>query len=263
MVPLRGTIFAYAAPDGNELRLPVSDPQPFGLIRTISRPILMVQTEDAMQIRNSGKGQLTELGRGAEAEDDVVLTREGKPVLTPMPDQPVVPRDRRRIRGNAEALQMGWMIYPRPPADIRGEVDQICTFDNDTRSARPIKTCVVGSVWYVAVQVSMKPGATMPDDYQVDDLGRFVFAATIQTRRDRDGWAYRAVEEEAGPTTSQAPRSLIEMLSPTTQGWANAWRGRCLANAARRARRLADGDIIELAAPLELQDMRVRARLRR
>ncbi|TGD61143.1 hypothetical protein EYC08_19250 [Tabrizicola sp. WMC-M-20] len=154
---------------------------------------------------------------------------------------------------------MGWMIYPRPPADIRGEIGRVCMFDTDTRSARPIKTCVVGSVWYVAVEVSMKPGSTLPDDYQVDDLGRFVFAATIQTRRDRAGWAYRAVEEQAGPTTSQAPRSLIEMLSPTTQKWANAWRGRCLENAARRARRLADGDIIELVEPLEFSDGRKRS----
>lgn len=157
---------------------------------------------------------------------------------------------------------MGWIIYPRPPAYIRGEIDTICTFETDTRSARPIRTCVVGSVWYVAVEVSMKPGATLPDDYLVDDLGRFVFAATIQTRRDRDGWAYRAVEEEAGPTTSQAPRSLIELLSTTTHDWANAWRGRCLANVARRARRLADGNIIELAASLEFSDGRKRSRFR-
>jgi len=153
---------------------------------------------------------------------------------------------------------MGWMIYLRPPASIRDEIDRICTFETDTRSARPIKTCLVAKVWYVAVEVTMKAGASIPDDYQVDAQGRFVFAATFQTRRDRDGWAYRAVEEEAGPATSRAPRSLIDLLSPTNREWANAWRARCLTNAARRARRLSDGDIIELAEPLAFSDGRQR-----
>ncbi len=154
---------------------------------------------------------------------------------------------------------MGWMIYLRPPASIRDEIERICTFETDTRSARPVKTCLVAKVWYVAVEVTMKAGASIPDDYQVDAQGRFVFAATFQTRRDRDGWAYRAVEEEAGPVTSQAPRSLIDLLSPTNREWANAWRARCLTNAARRARRLSDGDIIELAVPLEFSDGRRRS----
>lgn len=154
---------------------------------------------------------------------------------------------------------MGWLIYLTPPLSVRGEIERICTFETEALSARPIKSSLVAKVWYVAVEVTMKTGATLPDDYHVDDLGRFIFAATIQTRRDRDGWAYRAVEEEAGPTTSQAPRSLIELLSPTTHDWANAWRGRCLANAARRARRLRDGDIIELYEPLEFSDGRTRS----
>jgi len=158
-----------------------------------------------------------------------------------------------------EVPNMGWIIYFRPPANIRDEIARICTFETDTRSARTIKTSLVAKVWYVAVEVTMKEGAPLPDDYQVDDQGRFVFAATFQTRRDRDGWAYRAIEEGAGPATALAPRSLIEMLSPTQSKWANSWRSRCLTNAARRARRLSDGDIIELAEPLEFSDGRKRS----
>ena len=154
---------------------------------------------------------------------------------------------------------MGWLIYLKPPLNVRDEIERICTCETDTQSARPIKTCLVTKVWYVAVEVSMKAGAPNPNDYQMDDRGRFVFAAIFQTRRDRDGWAYRAVAEEAGPATSRAPRSLIDLLSPTNREWANAWRARCLTNAARRARRLADGDIIELAEQLELSDGRRRS----
>lgn len=157
---------------------------------------------------------------------------------------------------------MGWVIHLRPPASIRDEIDRICTFETDTRSARPVKTCLVGTVWYVAVEMTVKQGAPLPDDYQVDARGRFVFAATFQTRWDRDGWAYRAVEEEAGPATSRAPRSLIGMLSPTNREWANAWRRRCLESAARRARRLNNGDLIEFSEPLEFSDGRTRSTFR-
>ncbi|TGD61147.1 type II toxin-antitoxin system prevent-host-death family antitoxin [Tabrizicola sp. WMC-M-20] len=57
-----------------------------------------------MQIRNSGKGRLAERSRRAGAENEVMLTQEGKAVLTPMLDQPVVQRDRRRAVIAASAM---------------------------------------------------------------------------------------------------------------------------------------------------------------
>jgi hypothetical protein len=158
-----------------------------------------------------------------------------------------------------EDLILGWLIYSRPPANVQDEINRICTFETDTQSATPIKACRVGAVWYVAVQTKMKHGAPPPDDYQVDDLGQFTFAAIIKTRRDRDGWGYRAIEEVAGPPYSLAPRYLIEMLSPTKSDWANAWRDRCLVNVAHRSRQLNDGDIIALTTPMQFTDGRKRS----
>ena len=154
---------------------------------------------------------------------------------------------------------MGWLIYNRAPRDIREEINRICTFESETGSARPIKTCRVGVVWYVAVQITMEEGAPFSEDYQVDGLGQITFAIVIKTRRDRDGWGYRVIEETAGPDTSLAPRSLIETLSPTKHDWANAWRSRCLTNATRKSRRLAAGDIIAFSKPLEFTDGRKRS----
>ena len=66
------------------------------------------------------------------------------------------------------------------------------------------------------------------------------------------------MKENVGPEFARAPKSLIDILSPTSSDWANSWRKRCLENAARRARRLKDGDVIRLDQALEFNDGRKR-----
>jgi hypothetical protein len=80
----------------------------------------------------------------------------------------------------------------------------------------------------------------------------------FRTRKDHGGWGYRLDEENVGPELARAPKSLIDLLSPTSSDWANRWRKRCIENAARRARQLKDGDVIRLEEALEFNDGRKR-----
>jgi len=104
----------------------------------------------------------------------------------------------------------------------------------------------------------LKNGSEVPDGYQPDENGKFTFGAVFRTRKDHGGWGYRLDEENVGPEFARAPKSLIDILSPTSSDWANSWRKRCLENAARRARRLKDGDVIRLDQALEFNDGRKR-----
>ncbi|AVL51236.1 hypothetical protein CEP88_00305 (plasmid) [Roseobacter denitrificans] len=119
---------------------------------------------------------------------------------------------------------------------------------------RPVLTTRKGSVWYLAVEVTLKTGTAEPHGYTVDALRRYVFAAVILTRRAQGEWCYKDMEESMGPCEAQAPHKLLDLLSPTTKDYALAWRERCKASARRSARKIAHGDTIQLAEPLTFND---------
>lgn len=153
---------------------------------------------------------------------------------------------------------MGWLFNNRVPSNIRAEIERLCTYDEEERSTRPVRICRDGSIWTVAVEMTLQRGVEPPEDYKPDENGKFTFGAVFRTRKDHDGWGYRLDEENVGPEFARAPKTLINLLSPTSSDWANRWRRRCLENAARRARRLKDGDVIRLDQALEFGDGRTR-----
>jgi hypothetical protein len=153
---------------------------------------------------------------------------------------------------------MGWLFNNRVPRDIRAEIERLCTYDDEERSTRPIRVSRDGSIWTVAVEMTLQRGVEPPEDYKPDENGKFTFGAVFRTRKDHGGWGYRLDEENVGPELARAPKSLIDLLSPTSSDWANRWRKRCIENAARRARQLKDGDVIRLEEALEFNDGRKR-----
>lgn len=153
---------------------------------------------------------------------------------------------------------MGWLFNNHIPGNIKAEIERLCTFEDNTRSTRPLRVSRDGSIWTVAVEMTLRSSTEIPEGYRPDDSGRVVFGAVFRTRRDHGGWGYRLDEETVGPEFARAPKSLIDLLSPTSSVSANNWRGRCIENPARRSRKLSDGDVITLDHALEFNDGRVR-----
>lgn len=153
---------------------------------------------------------------------------------------------------------MGWLFNNSIPGNIRAEIERLCTFEDDTRSTRPLRVSRDGSIWTAAVEITLRSGIEIPEDYRPDDNGSFVFGAVFHTRRDQGGWGYRMDEETVGPEFARAPKSLIDLLSPTSSVSANKWRRRCIENSARRFWKLSDGDVIRLEQALECNDGRKR-----
>lgn len=149
---------------------------------------------------------------------------------------------------------MGWTCHYIPPRDERAEIEGLVTFENEDRAMRSLFTARKGSVWYLAVEVTLKNDSTKSHGYQIDVLGRYVFAAVILTRKDKGEWCYKDMEEGMGPCEAQAPQKLLDLLSPTTKDDALNWRERCGKSAALTARKIAHGDTIQLAESLEFND---------
>ena len=148
---------------------------------------------------------------------------------------------------------MGWLFYDTAPTSIPEKIREICTGADAERSLAPIFMARVGSVWSVAVKVRFASPAlaqanplarhfTLGADDALDRGPEYspdpsyVFAAVILTERGGDGsWGYKDMDETMGPVEASAPLALLDLLSPTTHGYALDWRQRCRKAGNRRA----------------------------
>lgn len=123
---------------------------------------------------------------------------------------------------------MGWTSINASNYDKHGKVDivkecnNILTWDStEYGSCRPIKTAKVGSIVYSAVERTKVDGT------------RIIFASVIRTsvnHKDYYNFSYKDMDETEGPCFYDCPMSIINLLSPTENDYANAWRRKCIEN---------------------------------
>lgn len=130
---------------------------------------------------------------------------------------------------------MGWVHCfdgrrkPDGTVDRRFECDRICTWEcrdedgNVTTSGRVLKSAMVGSTYYAAVQ------------NHKGDVWAAVFLTCGRTRHDGTAWGYKDMDETMGPCEAKCPASVLALLTPTDSGNANEWRERCRQNIAKAA----------------------------
>lgn len=131
---------------------------------------------------------------------------------------------------------MGWLFYDHTPRDIEREIRRLCTASDDMRSMAPVAIARVGSTWYTAlsvtyVSVDAAVLSGVDRQYELQDGIRFVFGAVFLTQIS-GGWGYKDLDETMGPVESCAPSEILDLLSPTRDTYARAWRARCRANSA-------------------------------
>ena len=102
----------------------------------------------------------------------------------------------------------------------------------------------VGSVWYLAIRLTPKPGAGIAEaavrGYVPNATGSIVYAGVVMTSRSDGEGGYKDLCESMGPSDAAAPLKLLPLLSPLdpeTDRHAQGWRDRVRAtHAARRGR---------------------------
>lgn len=154
---------------------------------------------------------------------------------------------------------MGWTGYAVTPGHERAEIEKFINFENDESRYRAVYLTQKGTTWYAAVEVTLANKDAETCSFEVDADGKYVFAAVFLTRRDPDGlWFYKDMDETVGPFYYQAPKKLLDMLSPTTNDSARKWRENCARHAALSTRPLKHGDVIKFRKPIKFQDGRDR-----
>ena len=118
---------------------------------------------------------------------------------------------------------MGWdgtytNKYKNGKVDVKGFLDE--EYSKGCYSV--LKSSMVGSIYYAAVK-----------------KGDDVFALVCQTStRKKDGCNvfFKAESEEVGPGYYDCPKSIMKLLTPTTDEYALAWRGWVEYNREKKAR---------------------------
>lgn len=99
-----------------------------------------------------------------------------------------------------------------------------------------LKCSVIGSTYYAAIQIVK--------------TGNVCGAVCLLRYSNKTGmFAYKDMDETEGPCYYDCPKSIINLLSPTTSEWANEWRKKCLnkqPSIASQLNKLPIGTIIEV-----------------
>lgn len=117
-----------------------------------------------------------------------------------------------------------------------------------TRGLRVIaSSCLRNKVWYAAIA-----------HVENGKIGT-VFAAVVLVRwnpRASDGYvfAYKDIDETAGPFECECPERILRLLDPTDNHSALVWRRRCIRNLMRGSRKLEDGMQIRLPSKIRFTD---------
>jgi hypothetical protein len=139
---------------------------------------------------------------------------------------------------------MGWLYmqslggFKSPKAYL----DNQFTFD-DVAHLEVLKSALCGMRTYYAAVKNHKDGS--------------VFAVVCLVRynpRDKEGYVfgYKDMDETMGPCEAECPAAVLDLLTPTTSEYANAWRERCRARLAKVLPKI--GDTIVFEAPIRFTD---------
>lgn len=118
---------------------------------------------------------------------------------------------------------MGWTSYhldDTTPKGRKAEIDSMNTWSRDGESSRVLRSVMRGSTYYAAIEW------TTPEK-------REVWAAVYLTQinnKEYFNFYYKDMSEDMGPCECNAPAAILDLLTPTTSKYANAWRTRCREN---------------------------------
>jgi hypothetical protein len=142
---------------------------------------------------------------------------------------------------------MGWLFYERKTNQtVREHLDEKLTWDSEIGKYKVLKSAMVGSTYYAAVE-------------RIQADTRTVFAAVFLTQsrpRATDGmtFGYKDMDESDGPTERKCPVSILNLLTETIYEYAKQWREDCRAYAQKKKQRPKIGQTIQFQTPIKFGD---------
>lgn len=129
---------------------------------------------------------------------------------------------------------MGWTsyhadYYKNGKVDVKKEMDMMWTQEEREYNLPPepkhypklevLKSSMVGSTYYAAVKSTNTKEKT--------EEVFAVICLTSVNNKDYFNFSYKCMDETAGPYQDKCPKSILNLLTPTHDEYAFAWRMRC------------------------------------
>lgn len=121
---------------------------------------------------------------------------------------------------------MGWTgthasYYKNGKVDRKRECDEMSSWETDKYINTLLKSSMVGSVYYAAIE-------TINKETQERKVWAEVILTTGQDRSDPYfNFHYKELSEDAGPGEYKCPKGILKLLTPTDSEYAKCWRERC------------------------------------
>lgn len=161
---------------------------------------------------------------------------------------------------------MGWTsyhasYYKNGKIDRKAECDDIfnddmVTWGDDHKvigKYEVLKSAMVGSTYYAAVKRTKFATETEPEQSRIFA----VICLTSTNMKEYYNFSYKDMDESCGPGDCDCPKSILDLLPPTDNEWANEWRKACYENIAKKKNpnalnKLPWGSIIEWTTQYDL-----------
>lgn len=133
---------------------------------------------------------------------------------------------------------MGWTWYnathyKKGNVDRKAECDEQLNWETENRKNRVLKSAMVGSTYYGAVESTLNSGE------------RTVFGVVFLTstnNRDYYNFGYKDMDETMHPYYYDCPNSILELLTETDNENARTWREKCREQNAKKKQERKSGD---------------------
>ena len=112
---------------------------------------------------------------------------------------------------------MGWTsYYIDGKLDRKAECDKVYNGESDKYIWKVLKSAMVGSTYYAAVEKKEKA------------TGKYkVFAGVCLTQFEKGWFYYKDMDESVGPGEHQCPNSILDLLTEPEYEYGKEWRERC------------------------------------
>jgi hypothetical protein len=111
---------------------------------------------------------------------------------------------------------MGWLFYDSHYRYPNGRVNRKQEMDSKfTERYTVLKSTMSGSTYYAALK-----------DGETGDVTAYVALTSSDSKRGHN-FGYKGMCETAGPYCHDCPKSILDLLTPIENDFANAWRERC------------------------------------
>lgn len=148
--------------------------------------------------------------------------------------------DVKRRTAESEVISMGWTAYRATHYNARGRVNRKAECDGYFEEGlnrghyKVMKSAMKGSVYYGAIKKLVRYVGKGEDGKSIyeplPETEQKVFGVVFLTSvdsKDYYNFAYKDMDESMGPFYFDCPKSILDLLSPTDDKDALAWREKC------------------------------------